>query len=145
MENQKMDRKRLAWGISLIVVTLIAISGIVVAWQQYDQKQTFIAQAIEDKNTREKAMKDSYDRIESNLARIGQFENMIRKNMTDAETNSTLAPEERIQNEIMMIEQLIKENNLLIANLNKQIDEKDSRLAGYGKTIKDLNARVSEW
>jgi len=145
MENQKMDKKRLAWGISLIVVTLIAISGIVVAWQQYDQKQTYIAQALEDKNAREKALMDSYDRIESNLARIGQYENMIRKNMTDAETNSTLAPEERIQNEIMMIEQLIKENNLLIANLNEQIDEKDSRIAGYGKTIKDLNARVTEY
>jgi hypothetical protein len=145
MENQKMNKKRLAWGISLVVVTLIAISGIVVAWQQYDQKQTFIAQAAADKQAMETSVMESYDRIESNLARIGQYETMIQKNMTDSETNSTLAPEERIQNAIMMIEQLIKENNLLIANLNNQIDEKDSRLASYGKTIKDLNARVAEY
>jgi len=145
MENQKSDRKKVALGISLIIVTLIAVSGFVVAWQQYDQKQTYIAQATEDNNAREKAVMESYDRIESNLARIAQYENMIRKNMTDAETSSTLAPEERIQNEITMIEQLINENNQLIASLNKQIDEKDSRLASYGKTIKDLNSRVTEY
>jgi uncharacterized protein (DUF3084 family) len=145
MENQKIDKKKLAWGISLIVVTLIAISGIVVAWQQYDQKQTYIAQAIEEKNTREKAVMDSYDRIESNLAKISQHEAMIQQNMNGAENTSNLAPEERIQNEISMIEQLINENNNLIANLNTQIDEKDSRLASYSKSIKDLQARVGEY
>ena len=31
---------------------------------------------------------------------------MIKGNMTDAESNSSLSPEERIQNEISMIEQL---------------------------------------
>lgn len=145
MENQKMDKKKVAWGISLIVVTLIAISGIVIAWQQYDQKQTYMAQTTEEKIAREKAVMDSYDRIESNLVKIGQYENMIKGNMTDAESNSSLGPEERIQHEISMIEQLINENNLLIANLNSQIDEKDSRLANYSKTVKDLQARVGEY
>lgn len=145
MENQKMDKKRVAWVTSLIVVTLIAISGIVVAYQQYDQKQTYIAQATEEKIAREKAVMESYDRIESNLAKISQHENMIRQNMTDAENTSNLAPEERIQNEITMIEQLINENNMLIANLNSQIDEKDSRLASYSKTVKDLQVRIGEY
>jgi len=145
MENQKMDKKKVAWGISLIVVTLIAISGIVIAWQQYDQKQTYMAQTTEEKIAREKAVMYSYDRIESNLVKIGQYENMIKGNMTDAESNSSLGPEERIQHEISMIEQLINENNLLIANLNNQIDEKDSRLANYAKSVKDLNARVAEY
>ncbi|MCK9400108.1 MAG: hypothetical protein M0Q51_08975 [Bacteroidales bacterium] len=140
-----MDKKKVAWGISLIVVTLIAISGIVIAWQQYDQKQTYMAQTTEEKIAREKAVMYSYDRIESNLVKIGQYENMIKGNMTDAESNSSLGPEERIQHEISMIEQLINENNLLIANLNNQIDEKDSRLANYAKSVKDLNARVAEY
>ena len=145
MENQKIDKTRVKWGISLVVVTLIAIAGIVVAYQQYDQKQTYIAQAAADKQAMETSVIESYDRIESNLARIAQYENMIQKNMTDAETNSTLAPEERIQNAISMIEQLINENNLLIASLNSQIDEKDARLAKYAKSVKDLNARVAEY
>jgi DNA repair exonuclease SbcCD ATPase subunit len=104
-----------------------------------------MAQTTEEKIAREKAVMDSYDRIESNLAKISQHENMIRQNMTNAENTSNLAPEERIQNEISMIEQLINENNLLIANLNSKIDEKDKRLAGYSKTVKDLQARVSEY
>jgi uncharacterized protein (DUF3084 family) len=70
---------------------------------------------------------------------------MIQQNMNGAENTSNLAPEERIQNEISMIEQLINENNNLIANLNTQIDEKDSRLASYSKSIKDLQARVGEY
>ena len=61
---------------------------------------------------------------------------MIKGNMTDAESNSSLSPEERIQNEISMIEQLVNENNNLIASLNGQIAEKDSRLANYSKTGK---------
>ena len=34
---------------------------------------------------------------------------------------------------------------MLIANLNSQIDEKDSRLANYSKTVKDLQARIGEY
>jgi len=145
MENQKMDKKKVAWSVALVMVSLIAVAGFFVAYAQYDQKQNYMAQATEALNAQEKRVMESYDRIESNLAKIGQYENMIQKNMVDAESNSSLGPEERIQNEISMIEQLINENNLLIANLNNQIDEKDSRLANYAKSVKDLNARVVEY
>lgn len=145
MEQQRTNNKKLAGTIALVLVSLIAVAGMIFAYVQYDQKQSFIAQAAIDKQAIETSVTQSYDRIESNLARIVEYENMIQKNMTDAETNSTLAPEERIQNAITMIEQLLKENNLLIENLNKQIDEKDSRLASYSKTVKDLNARVLEY
>jgi len=145
MENQRINRTKLTWSIAMIMVSLIAVAGIVVAYQQYDQKQTFMAKAAEDKQAMELSVMESYDRIESNLARIAQYENMIQQDMVSAESTSDLMPEERIQHKIMMIEQLIKENNELIASLNKQIDEKDSRLASYSKTIKDLNARVTEY
>lgn len=145
IESQKTDKKKITWIASLIVVALIAIAGIVVAYQQYDQRQEFIAQATEEKLAREQAMMESYARIEGNLAKISQHESMIQQNMVDAESTSTLAPEERIQNEINMIEQLINENNLLIDNLNSQIDEKDSRLASYEKTTRDLKARIAEY
>jgi len=145
MEQQKMNKKKVAWSIALVLVSMIAVAGFIVAYAQYDQKQNYMAQATEALNAQEKRVMESYDRIESNLAKIGQYENMIQKNMVDAESNSSLGPEERIQNEISMIEQLINENNLLIANLNSQIDEKDSRLANYAKSVKDLNARVAEY
>jgi flagellar biosynthesis chaperone FliJ len=145
MEDVKSNSKRMVLGISLFVVSLIAVAGFLVAYVQYDQKKEFVASAAQEQQNREKVVMDSYARIESNLARIGQYENMISQNMTDAENNSALAPEERIENEINMIEQLINENNNLIASLNKQIDEKDSRLAGYQKSVKDLQARVGEY
>lgn len=145
MEEHKIEKQKAVWSIVLVFVSLIAIAGFIVAYVQYDQKKDAMAQATEALNTQEKRVMESYDRIESNLAKIGQYENMIKGNMTDAESNSSLSPEERIQNEISMIEQLVNENNLLIANLNGQIAEKDTRLANYSKTVKDLQVRIGEY
>jgi DNA repair exonuclease SbcCD ATPase subunit len=145
MEEHKMERQRAVWSIALVVVSLIAIAGIIIAYVQYDQKKDAMAQATAALNAQEQRVMDSYNRIETNLAKISQYEKMIKGNMSDAESNSSLGPEERIQNEISMIEQLVNENNLLIANLNGQIAEKDSRLANYSKSVKDLQARIGEY
>jgi predicted nucleic acid-binding Zn-ribbon protein len=145
MEDHKIERQRAVWSIALVVVSLIAIAGIIFAYVEYDQKKDAMEQATAALNAQEQRVMDSYNRIESNLAKIGRYENMIKGNMSDAESNSSLGPEERIQNEISMIEQLVNENNLLIANLNGQIAEKDSRLANYSKTVKDLQARIGEY
>jgi chromosome segregation ATPase len=146
MEYQRMEKKKTAWlSIAIVMISLVAVAGFIVAWVQYDQKQNYMAQATDALNAQEKRVMESYDRIESNLAKIGQYEDMIKGNITDAESNSSLSPEERIQNEISMIEQLINENNQIIADLNSKIAEKDTRLANYSKTIKELQARVSEY
>jgi flagellar biosynthesis chaperone FliJ len=145
MEYQRMEKKKMTWTIALVMVSLIAVTGFIVAYAQYDQKKDYMAEATDALNSQEKRVMESYDRIESNLAKITQYEEMIKGNMTDAESNSSLSPEERIQNEINMIEQLISENNNIIADLNSQIKEKDSRLANYSKTVKDLQARVVEY
>jgi flagellar biosynthesis chaperone FliJ len=145
MEENKIERQRAVWSIVVILVSLIAIAGFIVAYVQYDQKKDYMAQATEALNAQEQRVMQSYDRIESNLKKIGQYENMIKGNMSDAESNSSLGPEERIQNEISMIEQLVKENNDLIASLNGKIAEKDSRLANYAKTVKDLQVRIGEY
>ena len=144
-QRQRKEENRVIWGIAIVILSMVAVAGYIVAWLQYDQKQDYMSQATEALNSQEKRVMESYDRIESNLAKIGQYEDMIKGNMTDAESNSSLSPEERIQNEINMIEQLINENNMLIANLKSQIAEKDTRLASYSKTVKDLQARVTEY
>lgn len=143
--EEKFEKQRAIWSVVLIVVSLIAIAGFILAYVQYDQKKDAMAQATEALNAQEKRVMESYDRIESNLAKIGQYENMIKGNMSDAENNSSLGPEERIQNEINAIEQLINENNALIANLQGQISEKDTRLAHYAQTVKDLQGRITEY
>jgi hypothetical protein len=145
MEYVKMRKNLAIWITAFTVVSLIAVAAIIVAYVQYDQKKTYMAQVIDDQSNREKLVMESYDRIESNLARISQYENMITGNTTDAESNSSLSPEDKIMNEINMIEQLINENNQIIASLHSQIGEKDTRLAGYEKTVKDLKGRIVEY
>ena len=145
MEKQNWNRTNLGRNIALGIVSVIAVVGIILAYMQYDQKNTFIEQAQVEKTTHEKLVQDSYDRIEANLAKITEHEAMIKQDMSGEENTSNLAPEERIQYEIRMIEQLINENNNIIANLNQQISEKDSRLAGYEKTVRDLKSKVTEY
>lgn len=145
MEANKIEKQRAVWTIMLVFISLIAVAGFIFAYVQYNQKQDYKVQATEALNAQEKRVMDSYDRIEKNLAKITQYEDMIKGNMTDAESNSSMGPEERIQNEIGMIEQLINENNSLIASLKGQITEKDSRLASYAKSVKDLQERIGEY
>ena len=145
MKDQSWKRNNLTRNIILVVVSLIAAAGIIVAYVQYDQKNAYIEKTTAENVSREKRIMESYDRIESNLAKINQHESMIQQDMAGAENTSNLAPEERIQYEIDMIEQLISENNRIIAALHDQINEKDTRLASYERTVKDLKARVTEY
>lgn len=145
MEKQNWNRTNLWRNIALGIVSVIAVVGIIIAYTQYDQKNAFIEKSEMDKVAQEKLVMESYDRIEANLAKITEHEAMIKQDMAGEENTSNLAPEERIQYEIQMIEQLINENNEIIARLNQQISEKDSRLAGYEKTVRDLKSKVTEY
>jgi len=86
-----------------------------------------------------------YDQIEANLAEIREHEGMITQDLTGEENGSQLLPEERIQNEINYIKQLLDENNRLIVSLNEQIDKKDSRIAGYERQVKELQGRMTKY
>ncbi|NTV84648.1 MAG: hypothetical protein HGA23_10170, partial [Bacteroidales bacterium] len=145
MEHQEKNKTKIAWTIALVLVSMIAVAGIIVAYTQYDQKQIIMAQTADEKQATELRINESYDRIETNLAKISQYETMILEDMDNAEGTGNLGREERIQNQINLIEQLINENNMLISNLQSQIDERDSRLANYAGTVKALNARVAEY
>jgi flagellar biosynthesis chaperone FliJ len=140
-----MNKTKITWIVSLVLVSMIAVTGAIVAYTQYDQKQTLIAQTADEKLATELRINESYDRIETNLAQISQYETMIREDMDNAEGTGNLGREERIQNQINLIQQLINENNNLISSLQTQINEKDSRLASYASSVKALNTRVAEY
>jgi hypothetical protein len=145
MEKQNWNRANLGKNIAIALISLIAVAAFITAYMQYDKTKVFMAKSENDKVAQQKLVMESYDRIESNLARITEHEAMIQQDMAGAESASNLAPEERIEHEIAMIEQLINENNNIIAGLNEQISEKDSRLAGYEKSTRDLKAKVTEY
>jgi flagellar biosynthesis chaperone FliJ len=122
---------------------LIAVAGVVAFYKLNDQKEKLQAaseQLLQDQQNHAMAV---YEQIEANLASIREHESTISSNFTGTELSSEMLPEERIQNEINFIKNLIDENNKLIASLNEKIDLKDKRIAGYDRTVKDLQARIS--
>jgi hypothetical protein len=86
-----------------------------------------------------------FERIEANLAKIREKESMINQGFTTVDKNDNLSAEEKIQHEIEFIEYLLEENNRLIAGLNMQIEEKDSKLKNFEGTVRDLKSRVNKY
>ncbi len=144
MELQNKNRTMLK-NIVLLLVTLVAAAGIIAALRQYDQKKELMEESRKMQAAQEEYMLDAFGRIESNLAQIREHEGLINHNLSNIESGTELDPEQRIQHEIDIIEQLLNENNDLISSLNQQLDDKDKRLAGYQKTEKDLRKKLDEY
>lgn len=138
-------RKTIPLNLALLVVILIAAVATIIIFVQFDQKKKIVAATELSKAEQESYVMTVFDRIESNLAKISEKESMIRKDFTTNDNSGTLSPEERIQHEIEFIEHLIEENNMLIASLNKQVKDQDSRLQDYESTVRDLKSRVNEY
>jgi peptidoglycan hydrolase CwlO-like protein len=141
--NEPRKKRTISLTLALFLMGLILLTGTVVVYVQYDQKQKYIAASEQAFAAKENYVSSVFDRIESNLAKIRERESMINQNLAAPENTGNLQPEERIQNEINYIQALIDENNQLIASLNKQIDEKDSRLKNYAASEKDLKSKIA--
>ncbi len=144
MEPQNKKRMMLK-NIVLLCVTLIAAAGIIAALRQYDQRQALMEETQKLQAAQEKYMLDAFNRIETNLAKIREHEGLLHHKLTNMESGADLEPEDRIQNEINIIEQLLNENNNLIASLNEQLGEKDKKITGYQRTEKDLRQKLDEY
>jgi flagellar biosynthesis chaperone FliJ len=143
--NTLKNKKTIPLNFGILIILLIAIAAAVLVYVQYDQKMKFIAATEESTAAKDSYVMSVFERIESNLAKIREKESVIRQDFTSADNDSNLGPEEKIQNEIDYIGSLIDENNRLIASLNQQVDEKDSRMKKYEITVKDLKSRISEY
>ncbi len=129
--------------LAILLMGLIILVGVIAAYVQYDQKQKYITASELAFAAKENYVNSVFDRIESNLAKIRERESMINQNLAAPENTGNLQPEERIQNEINYIQALIDENNQLIASLNKQIGEKDTRLKNYEASVIDLKSKIA--
>jgi DNA repair exonuclease SbcCD ATPase subunit len=144
MELQNKNRS-VVKNIILLLVTAVAAAGIIAALRQYDQKKEFMEEARKMQAAQEKYMLETFNRIEANLASIREHEGLIHHNLTQVESGGEKDPQERIQNEINIIGQLLDENNALIASLNEQLDVKDKRISAYQRTEKDLRKKLDEY
>jgi len=141
----RMLNKTMSLPLALVLMALIAMAGIISFTMERNNKNHLLAEKeLMMLDNQDKVMA-VYDRIEKNLASIREKEMMISQDFAGPEYNSDLAPEDRIQNEINFIKDLIDENNKLIASLNDQIDAKDTRIAEFRKTVKDYQSRVVQY
>jgi hypothetical protein len=130
---------------ALLALILIAVAATIIIYIQYDQKKKLIAATEQNNTARDGYVLSVFERIESNLAKISEKENIIRQDFTSTDDLDNLTPEERIQHEIEYIQSLMDENNRLIASLNQKIDDKDTRLKNYEGTVKDLKSRINKY
>ncbi len=83
------------------------------------------------------------DEIESNLQMIKETENMITGGASD-DIELGQNQQERINEDIQLIAQLMERNRTLIANLNNRLQNADTRIAGFESTIQKLNHTLEE-
>lgn len=143
--ESKGRKRTVSLRVVILLVILIAAGGASIALFQYEQRQKYIRATETAWAENEAHVNSIFTRIESNLAKIRERESMIHKNFATPDDYSGLAPTERIQNEIDFIDHLLSENNYLIAKLNEQLENKDTRLKGVEAANRDLKARISKY
>jgi peptidoglycan hydrolase CwlO-like protein len=144
MENRK-NNKTIPRNLAIVLILVVALAGGIAFTVENMQKKELLAASEHAMLNQQSHIMAVYDQIESNLASIREHENMINKGFTGPEETGDMLPEERIQKEIDYIKYMIDENNKLIESLNDQIGNRDSRIAGYERTVKDFQARVATY
>ena len=139
------NNKNIPLGILVSLIAVIVMAAAIVITVQYNQKKKYVATMEEYNAAQESQINAVFERIEANLAKIREKESMINQGFTTVDKNDNLSAEERIQHEIEFIEYLIEENNRLIADLNMQIDSKDSKLKNIESTVRDLKSRINKY
>jgi len=86
----------------------------------------------------------SFQIIEDNLFEISAHESIIRHNMMK-DDQKRLSAEERVQQEIAIIEDLIAQNNKTIAGLEAKLDNQDALLTDYTAKNKRLQRKLSSF
>jgi len=83
------------------------------------------------------------NQIEDNLRLIKQTENLI-SGQASGDLELGVTQQERINEDIKMIGELMEKNRLLIASLNNRIRNADTRIKGFEQTIERLNQTLEE-
>jgi hypothetical protein len=122
-----------------------AIAALFYAYTQQQQREDLEARIWKEKSTINEQVLNLYQEIETNLAEITAHENVIRESVIQPKQEGYYTPQEKIQNEIKIIEALLAQNKDLIASLNSQIGAQDEQLAMYTKRVDNLTGKVSQY
>jgi len=143
--NTLRNNRTIPVSIALAIIAVIVIAAALVITLQNNQKKKYISAMEQYNAAQEQQVNTVFERIESNLAKIREKENLIRQGFTNDENMNNMSAEERIQHEIEFIDYLIDENNRLIADLNQQIDDKDSKLKHFEGAVRDLRSKIDKY
>jgi hypothetical protein len=142
----KQERKGGAKGFFIVLLALCTLGAGYYAWDQHKQKEALEANSTFDRNQMQGEALEAYQEIEKNLAEISAHEGVLRTSITTSRrTEGPLSPNDRIQQEIDIINALVAHNNELIDNLSRQVNDKDRQLAMYNNNITNLNKRLKKY
>lgn len=86
---------------------------------------------------------EDLNEIENNLRMIKETEELITSNASDG-IELGKNQQERINEDIQLIAELMERNRILMANLNSRLQNADTRIAGFESTIQRLNQTLEE-
>lgn len=151
METQKISKDAEGFSFSpnknivIFILSLVIIIVGFIAYQQNREKTKLISEYQSERNATESYLNQTFQTIESNLAEIRMREGIIESNLENPESTGSLSAEEKIQNEIQMIESIMEKNKALIAELNLKVDNQNADLIKYKNTISQANKKLESF
>jgi len=129
----------------IAILALFTVGAVLFAYIQLEEKKAFMSEVKLVKQESQQTILDIYQKIERNLAEIREHEDMIRNTIDTRAKEGKIDPEERINKQIELIEQIMQENRTLIASLNSELNVKDEKLDEYIRKENNLQVRVNEY
>ena len=141
----RKEEKSLTKNLVIAILALFTVGAVLFAYIQLEEKKAFMSEVKLVKQESQQTILDIYQKIERNLAEIREHEDMIRNTIDTRAKEGKIDPEERINKQIELIEQIMQENRTLIASLNSELNVKDEKLDEYIRKENNLQVRVNEY
>lgn len=138
---RKKDSSRMK-GVVIAVLLFFGVGASIIMAKQYNEKADIETRAQVDRENMQEDQLALLNEIEQNLAEITAHENLVRINLAEEEPHGPLTSEERIQQEIAIIADLIDQNNALIEDLQGQLNKNNDELASYSDKNKRLEKKL---
>ena len=144
--DRDKDKKGSGKNFFLVLLAICTLGAGYYAFDQHRENEALRSEATFDRTQLQGDVMESYLQIEKNLSEISAHEGVLRSNIMNSRVNEgPLGPQDRVQQEIAIIQALIAHNNELIENLSNQVDDKDRQLAAYNRNVSDLNKRLKRY
>lgn len=111
--------------------------------ERLEQENEALKSRIEQNSENVETYFSDLNEIENNLKLIKERENIITGSATDG-IELGQDQQDRINEDIQLIGDLMEKNRVLIANLNSRLRNADTRIAGFESTIERLNQTIEE-